>query len=85
MEGGVVKATGTDSGDVVAAVHGGFVSVSDNVVSVLAEIAELGEEVDVERAKSALDRAVATIDMDAETAASADRARARLRAAGMLS
>jgi F-type H+-transporting ATPase subunit epsilon len=48
-------------------------------VSVLAEMAETSEEIDVSRARAALDRA------DPETpegAAARDRAMARLRAAG---
>ncbi len=38
------------------AIHGGFVSVSKNVVRVLAGVAEADSDIDVERAKSALDR-----------------------------
>jgi F-type H+-transporting ATPase subunit epsilon len=69
-----------DEGDLVAAVHGGFLSVSDEGVSVLAEIVELAEEIDVPRAREALDRNQ-NGEEDAEKAA-ARRARARLRAAG---
>jgi F-type H+-transporting ATPase subunit epsilon len=85
VDGGVVRAIGTDDGDVVAAVHGGFLSVSSDTVSVLAEIAELSEEIDVARARTALDRALATIEgneEDAEAALAARRAQARLKAAG---
>src|SRR5918911_2322877 len=39
------------------AVHGGFLSVRQDGVSVLAEIAESAEDVDVERARRALERA----------------------------
>ncbi|MGH3451108.1 MAG: F0F1 ATP synthase subunit epsilon [Haloechinothrix sp.] len=73
VEGGVVKVETTDGTHIGAAVHGGFLSVTADRVSVLAESAELGEEVDVERAKAAL----AGAD-EAERA----RAGARLRAAG---
>ena len=69
----------------VAAVHGGFISVADDEVSVLAEVAELGSEVDVAAARDALDRAQASIEadqQDADAALEAKRARARLRAAG---
>jgi len=48
----------TADGDVEAAVHGGFFSVSDNNrVSILAEAAELAADIDVERARRALQRA----------------------------
>jgi F-type H+-transporting ATPase subunit epsilon len=44
--------------EVVAAVNGGFFSVADDRVSVLAREAQLGEEVDARAARSALDEAV---------------------------
>ena len=44
---------------VVAAVHGGFISFADNKLSLLAEIAELADEIDVQRAERALERAKA--------------------------
>jgi F-type H+-transporting ATPase subunit epsilon len=40
--------------ELVAAVHGGFVHVDDNGVRILAGVAELASEVDVERARAAL-------------------------------
>ena len=40
----------------LAAVHGGFLLVHDNTVRILAETAELGEDIDVERARAALQR-----------------------------
>jgi F-type H+-transporting ATPase subunit epsilon len=70
----------SDEDDLVAAVHGGFLSVSDEGVSVLAEIVELADEIDVPRARDALERHKDSDD-DADKAA-ARRARARLRAAG---
>ncbi|SFO93188.1 F-type H+-transporting ATPase subunit epsilon [Amycolatopsis arida] len=73
VEGGVVKITTTDGETVTAAVHGGFLSVTATGVSVLAESAELGEEIDVEAARAAL---------AAEDEAERARAGARLRAAG---
>jgi F-type H+-transporting ATPase subunit epsilon len=69
-----------DEGDLVAAVHGGFLSVSGDGVSVLAEIVELADEIDVPRAREALERAKDG-DEDSDKAA-ARRATARLRAAG---
>ena len=44
--------------EVVAAVNGGFFSVADDRVSILAREAQLGEEVDARAARSALDEAV---------------------------
>ncbi|MFF5113360.1 F0F1 ATP synthase subunit epsilon [Streptosporangium sp. NPDC000509] len=86
VEGGLLKIKrGNGEADLVAAVHGGFLSVADDEVSVLAEVAELGSEVDIARAKSALERAQASIESeqeDADAAAGARRAKARLRAAG---
>jgi F-type H+-transporting ATPase subunit epsilon len=60
------------------AVHGGFLSVRKEGVSVLAELAERAEDIDVERARAARSRAD---DTDEGQAARA-RAQARLRAAG---
>ncbi len=86
VEGGVLTVKrGGGEPDLVAAVHGGFLSVANNEVSILAEVAELGSEVDVARAKNALDRAQASVEVgqeSADAAADAKRARARLRAAG---
>jgi F-type H+-transporting ATPase subunit epsilon len=53
---GVVTIRSTDGESVVAAVHGGFISVDADGVSLLAESAELAEEIDVERARQALQR-----------------------------
>jgi len=71
--------------EVVAAVHGGFLSVSATGVSVLADIAELGTDIDLQRAQEAYDRAQHTItaDDDAEAKAALDRATARLQAKGV--
>ncbi|HEY9522231.1 MAG TPA: F0F1 ATP synthase subunit epsilon [Thermopolyspora sp.] len=85
VEGGVLRVKRANEGDLVAAVHGGFISVAGDDVSVLAELAELGSEVDVQAARDALQRALASVDADADDVraqAEARRARARLRAAG---
>lgn len=68
--------------DLVAAVHGGFLSVTKSGVSVLAENVELAEEVDTGRARQALERAGAAGSDDEDAASAGQRARARLRAAG---
>ncbi len=54
VEGGTVTIVDTDGQRVVAAVHGGFFSVTANSVRVLAESAEFADEVDVEEARRVL-------------------------------
>lgn len=67
------------------AVHGGFVEVSNNKVSILSDNAELGSLVDVERARSAKERAEERLrhEHDAEAVSALSRSQARLRAAGI--
>ncbi|MGW1882954.1 F0F1 ATP synthase subunit epsilon [Streptomyces sp. NPDC001970] len=65
----------TSEGTIVAAVHGGFISFSDDKLSLLAEIAELADEIDQQRAERALERAQSESDAAAER-----RADVRLRA-----
>lgn len=67
------------------AVHGGFVEVSNNKVSILSDAAELGSKVDVERARTAKQRAEERLrhEHDAEAVSALGRAHARLRAAGI--
>lgn len=72
----------TPSGDRIrAAVHGGFFSVANDTVAILAETAELGSEIDVERAQRALDRIMADGSVDRGEKAAELRARTRLKAA----
>ncbi|GAB2474251.1 F0F1 ATP synthase subunit epsilon [Jatrophihabitans fulvus] len=59
------------------AVHGGFLSVRTDGVSVLAEQAELSDDIDVQRARQALDSSDGEDDEPARL-----RAMSRLRAAG---
>jgi F-type H+-transporting ATPase subunit epsilon len=47
------------SGEFRAAVHGGFVHVANNKVTVLASVAEAADEIDVDRARRALEAAKA--------------------------
>ncbi|HUP86256.1 MAG TPA: F0F1 ATP synthase subunit epsilon [Acidimicrobiales bacterium] len=51
----VVRETG--GGTTMAAVHGGFVEVKDNRVTILSDVAELSGQVDVARAREALSQA----------------------------
>ena len=73
-----------DSGEdkIRAAVSGGFLSVADDRVSVLAAQAQLGEEVDIEEARHELATALAEGGAGAEDSPAVKYARARLRAAG---
>jgi F-type H+-transporting ATPase subunit epsilon len=64
------------------AVHGGFLSVTEDGVSILAETAERSDEIDVARAQQALERARSAGEDDDEAAAAASRALSRLRATG---
>ena len=80
-DGGVVTIRTTEGEDLVVAAHGGFLSVSQQGVSILAETAEISGEIDVERAREALRRAEGEGD-DPEALAAARRAQGRLRAAG---
>ena len=72
----------TEDAEVRAAVSGGFLSVADDRVSVLAAQAQLGEEVDVEAARQELATALAEGQAGAEDSPAVKYARARLRAAG---
>ena len=81
-EGEMVRIDAVGGEEIYAAVHGGFLSVTDDGVSILAELAESADEIDVARAQQALERARAAGEDDDEAAAAASRATSRLRAAG---
>ncbi|MCS7254059.1 MAG: ATP synthase F1 subunit epsilon [Armatimonadota bacterium] len=80
------------NGDIVrVAVSGGFLEASRNRVTVICDTAEKDEEIDVERARKAYERATARLlditnrSIDRERARRAkERAVARLKAAGAL-
>jgi F-type H+-transporting ATPase subunit epsilon len=80
-EGGVVTIRTESGEDVIVAAHGGFLSVTENGVSILAETAEISTEIDVERAREALRRAGEAGD-EPEAVDAVRRAQSRLRAAG---
>lgn len=72
-------------GNVVkVAVHGGFVEVSDDRVSILSDQAELATSIDLARARAAKERAEVVLrgGDDEEAADAVRRAEVRLRAAG---
>ena len=68
------------------AIHNGFVEVSNNTVAILADTAELAEDIDVGRAQEALRMAQERAERDDNAGAEAElrRAHARLSAAGGL-
>ncbi len=76
LESGPVIIRTREAGTVVAAVHGGFISFADDKLSLLAETAELSDEIDVKSVEQELTRAKAEEDPEAER-----RADVRLRAA----
>ena len=77
---GVVEIRTTDGDHIVAAVGGGFLSVAQNRVSILAEYAALTDEIDIEAARSELERAQSAGEHDEEALEHARRAEARIRA-----
>jgi F-type H+-transporting ATPase subunit epsilon len=81
------RITLADGTQLDAAVHGGFVQVNANKVSILSDLAELAEEIDRGRAIGAMERAEATLRNahDAEAEAALSRAHVRLNATGGVS
>jgi len=80
-EGSVVEIL-TGDAEVRAAVSGGFLSVADDRVSILAAQAQLGAEVDLEETRRELATAAADAASGGDETAEAKYAKARLRAAG---
>ena len=74
----------SSSGDEVVAVHGGFVEVSNDRVTILSDVAELGSQIDVERARRSAEEAEQRLRQadDAEAEAIVRRAHVRMAAAG---
>jgi F-type H+-transporting ATPase subunit epsilon len=70
-----------DGTKVLVAVHGGFFSVDSDKVNVIAEVAELAEDIDLDRAQAALARAQAA-GPDTDTSA-LKRAETRIQVAGV--
>lgn len=80
----VMLADGTEE---TIAVHGGFISVANDRVTILSDVAELASQIDEERARRARERAEAAIARGDEDHAEAAlrRAHVRLAVAGGLS
>jgi F-type H+-transporting ATPase subunit epsilon len=72
-------------GEERAAVHGGFVEVSDDRVTILSDVAELASQIDVSRAERARSEAEAQLrtEQTPELEATLRRAQTRLQAAGV--
>lgn len=77
-------------GEETIAAHGGFVEVSDDRVVVLSDVAELADQIDVPRAREALERAEQALrdagddeEAQAEAGAALKRAQVRLEVAGV--
>jgi F-type H+-transporting ATPase subunit epsilon len=69
-----------EGADVVVAVHGGFVEVSDNRVTILSDVAELPDQIDAGRAEESRARAEEALRADADDVdAKAALARAETR------
>ena len=81
-EGSLVEILNDDAEPVRAAVSGGFLSVADDRVSILAAEARLAQEVDREEARRELDAALSEAGAGPEDSPAVKYARARLRAAG---
>ncbi|HWJ98969.1 MAG TPA: F0F1 ATP synthase subunit epsilon [Acidimicrobiales bacterium] len=74
-----------DADPIVFAVHGGFVEVSNDEVSLLSDVSEAADQIDVERAQAALANArsaLATDPLDAAAVDAVRRAEIRLDVAG---
>ncbi|QXC63160.1 ATP synthase F1 subunit epsilon [Aquihabitans sp. G128] len=88
LEIGKVIVRPEEGADVTFAVHGGFVEVSNDEVSLLTDVAESAELIDAERAAKARDAAKAATaadSTDAEAQAALRRAELRLDVAGVSS
>lgn len=78
---GVVEIRTPQSEEWVAAVHGGFLSVAQDRVSILAEVAEMAHEIDLEKARHDVEQARAAGADDEEAQAQLRAAETRIRAA----
>lgn len=72
-----------DGSKLLIAVHGGFFSVEHDNVNVIAEVAELAEDIDLERAQAALARIKADGVVSDEEAPALRRAETRVQVASV--
>ena len=83
-----VKVIAEGGEELFFAVHGGFVEVSDDTVTILSDVAELQADIDVPRAEEAQSRAEAELRADPddeEAKAALKRAEVRIEVAGLSS
>ena len=74
-----------EGGEVAIAVHQGFVEVSDDKVTILSDVAEISDEINVARAQAAKARAEESLKVDANDTVALEalkRANVRLEVAG---
>jgi ATP synthase, F1 epsilon subunit (delta in mitochondria) len=64
-----------EDGQITFAVHGGFVEVSNDRVTVLSDVAEQSNAIDVARATAAFEKAEAAMKADPEDTAAAEAVR----------
>lgn len=83
VDSSALKVEELDGSTLMVAVHGGFFSVAGNDVNVIAEVAELAEDIDVERAQAALSRVQSQAQPDEEEQAALHRAETRIQIAGI--
>ena len=81
-EGFAARIVETNGNVLGVAVHGGFLSVTKDGVSILAEDAQLSDEIDVTRARAAYESAKSQGGDSAEAEAELRRAQAQLLATG---
>ncbi len=77
---GKITITENDEKQRIAAVSGGFIEVSDNVATILAETVEFVEEIDLDRARTSYQRAKERMGLK-KSAIDMQRAQAALRRA----
>jgi len=83
VDSSALKVEELDGSTLMVAVHGGFFSVSGNEVNVIAEVAELSEDIDADRAQAALARLQAESQPDEADQAALRRAETRIQVAGI--
>ncbi|MDQ3732679.1 MAG: F0F1 ATP synthase subunit epsilon [Actinomycetota bacterium] len=81
-EGATVRIVQEEGNELVVIAHGGFLSVTERGVAILADVAEFVSEIDVARAREALERARNADEDDEDARARGRRAEARLLAVG---
>jgi F-type H+-transporting ATPase subunit epsilon len=81
---GPVRVRPSEGPEVMAAVHGGFVEVSHDQVTILSDVAEMADQIDILRAQAAKETLEARLreEKDTEIEAALRRAHVRIELAG---